>query len=204
MKEKEEENSEDINENIINEIKINESENEISSEFNHSFMILDTKEHLCCIELSNNNHIYLKYELNWTIKDLIKNILNHSEFKKLYSSRNWIFLSKNHLSLFDVHLAPFRKIKKDIDTKLDFNLTFESLHKKGLLKNPKYPFFIFKDNKNNGNIIQFHEDKINILKKIIENENEYYLLYNKYLPRINPFIILNSNPELEILFQELK
>ena len=40
------------------------------------------KERLCCIELINNNRIYLKYELRWKIEDLIKNIVNHPEFKK--------------------------------------------------------------------------------------------------------------------------
>ena len=81
----------------------------------------NVKEPLICIELCNNNRIYIKYELKWTIKDLIKNIVNHYEFKKLYSSREWIFNSRNHLSLFDVHLTLFRKIKSDNETKVDFN-----------------------------------------------------------------------------------
>ena len=162
------------------------------------------KERLCCIELINNNRIYLRYELRWTIKDLIQNIVNHSEFKKLYSSRDWIFNSENHLALFDVHLALYRKIKSDSETKLDFKLTFENLHNKGLLKNPKYPFFIFKDNRNNGELIQFHEDKIEFLKKIKENKYETYLLYNNYLPRVNPLNILNCHPEFESFYQSEK
>ena len=162
------------------------------------------KERLCCIELINNNRIYLKYELRWTIKDLIQNIVNHPEFKKLYSTRNWIFNSQNHLALFDVHLALYRKIKSDSETKMDFNITFESLHNKGLLKNPKYPFFIFKDNRNNGELIQFHEDKIEFLQKIKENKYETYLMYKNYLPRVNPLNILNCHPEFEKFFQSAK
>ena len=162
------------------------------------------KERLCCIELTNNNRIYLRYELRWTIKDLIQNIVNHSEFKKLYSTRDWIFNSENHLALFDVHLALFRKIKSDSETKLDFGITFESLHNKGLLKNPKYPFFIFKDNRNNGELIQFHEDKIEFLKKIKDNKYESYLMYKNYLPRVNPLNILNCHPEFEKFFQSAK
>jgi hypothetical protein len=27
-------------------------------------------EKICCIELINNNKIYIKYELDWTIKDV--------------------------------------------------------------------------------------------------------------------------------------
>lgn len=193
-----------IDKNEIKEDLIEEPNKNSSTINTTSFFILEYKEKLCCIELSNNNRIYLKYELKWTIKDLIKNIVNHPEFKRLYSSRDWIFFSKNHLPLFDVHLAPFRKLKRDNETKLDFNLTFENLHNKGLLKNPKYPFFIFKDNRNNGDMLQFHEDKIEALKKIKDNENEIYLLYENYLPRISPLIILNSNPELENFYQETK
>ena len=187
-------NKEEINDNQIRTISSSSFENPI----------IEYKDRLCCIELSNNNRIYIRYELNWTIQDLIKNIVNHPEFKKLYSSRDWIFYSKNHLPLFDVHLAPFRKLKRDNETKLDFDLTFENLHNKGLLKNPKYPFFIFKDNRNIGDMIQFHEDKIDLLTKIKENKGETYLLYENYLPRISPLIILNSNPELEQFFQKAK
>ena len=162
------------------------------------------KEPLICIELCNNNRIYLRYELRWTIKDLIQNIVNHYEFKKLYSSREWIFNSQNHLALFDVHLALYRKIKSDNETKVDFNVTLNNLHNKGLLKNPKYPFFIFKDNRNNGELIQFHEDKVEFLKKIKDNKNEAYLMYNNYLPRVNTLNILNSHPEFEKFFQSSK
>ena len=159
------------------------------------------KERLCCIELINNNRIYLRYELRWTIQDLIKNIVNHPEFKKLYSARDWIFNSENHLSLFDVHLALFKKIKSDNETKINFHVTFNELHQKGLLKNPKYPFFIFKDNRNNGDLIQFHEDKVEFLKKLKEKKYETYLMYKEYLPRVNPLNILNCHPEFETFFQ---
>ena len=206
MKETNPEEEEEV-QNESKEINTINISTEDSKESNNESQFLDEsiyKDRLCCIELGNNNRIYLKYELEWTIQDLIKNIVNHDEFKKLYSSRDWIFYSSNHLTLFDVHLAPFRKLKRDNETKLDFNITFKSLHNKGLLKNPKYPFFIFKDNRNNGDMFQFHEDKIEALKKIKENENEAYLIYDNYLPRINPLIILNSHPEFENFFQMIK
>ena len=162
------------------------------------------KERLCCIELANNNRIYLRYELRWTIKRLILNIVNHFEFKKLYPNRNWIFNSQNHLPLFDVHLALYRKIKNDNETKIDFNVTFDDLHKKDLLKNPKYPFFIFKDNRNNGELIKFHEDKVEYLQKIKDNKYETFLMYKDYLPRVNSLNILNCHPEFEKFFQSAK
>ena len=193
--------------NNLNSTGINEKSSFVDVQKGDVFsMIHDEKlkEPLICIELCNNNRIYLKYELRWTIKELIQNIVNHYEFKKLYSSREWIFNSQNHLALFDVHLALYRKIKSDNETKIDFNVTFDNLHNKGLLKNPKYPFFIFKDNRNNGELIQFHEDKIEFLKKIKDNKNEAYLIYKNYLPRVNPLNILNSHPEFENYFQSSK
>jgi hypothetical protein len=32
------------------------------------------KEKICCIELVNNNKIYIKYELEWTIRDVKLNL----------------------------------------------------------------------------------------------------------------------------------
>ncbi len=30
-----------------------------------------TKEQICCIEMINNNKLYIKYELEWTIREVI-------------------------------------------------------------------------------------------------------------------------------------
>ena len=50
----------------------------------------------------------------------------------------------------------------------------EDLFKKGFLKSYKFPFFIFKDNRNKGALIQSYEEKQKCLKKI---NNE--IIYNK-------------------------
>ena len=209
MKENEEDNL-NVGDYLYNE------NNDISKQTGASFIELDksavlkeyysgtTKQKLCCIELMNNNRIYIKYENDWQIKDLIQQIVNHEEFKKIYHTRDWLLNSENHLSLFDLHLALYRKIKNDNETKIDFSVNLGYLHNKGLLKNPKFPFFIFKDNRNNGDLIQFHEDKIEALKKIKENNYESYLLYKNFLPRVNVLNTLNCHPEFEEFYQSAK
>ncbi len=29
-----------------------------------------SKEHICCIEMINNNKVYIRYDLEWSIKDV--------------------------------------------------------------------------------------------------------------------------------------
>ena len=108
-----------------------------------------------------------------------------------------------HIPLFDLHLNLYRKLKSDIETKVDFNVSLKTLHEKQLLKNPKYPFFNFQDNRNIGklNNYDFYYD---LQKKIQNNNYEKFIIYNEYLPRINIINILNSHPELENYYQNSK
>ena len=159
---------------------------------------------ICCIELINNNHIYIKYKLNWKISDLIIQVIKHIEFKKLYNQRNYLLSSKSHLSLFDLHLALYRSLKSEVETKIDFNLTLKNLYDNKLLKNHKYPFFIFKDNKNKGNLFLFHEDRKEKFNLIQNNQFENFIIYDEYLPRTNIINLLNFHPELEDYYQNMK
>ena len=159
---------------------------------------------ICCIELINNNHIYIKYKLDWKISDLIIQVIKHIEFKKLYNQRNYLLSSKSHLSLFDLHLALYRSLKSEVETKIDFNLTLKNLYDNKLLKNHKYPFFIFKDNKNKGNLFLFHEDRKEKFNLIQNNQFENFIIYDEYLPRTNIINLLNFHPELEDYYQNMK
>jgi hypothetical protein len=47
----------------------NNDTNEITIDTPKVFEII-SKEKICCIELVNNNKVYIKYELNWTIADV--------------------------------------------------------------------------------------------------------------------------------------
>ena len=61
------ENDESFEQSIFIERNSNLIENKkIDNEINNKII----EEQICCIELSNNNYIYIKYEDNWTIKDV--------------------------------------------------------------------------------------------------------------------------------------
>ena len=102
---------------------------------------------LCCIELPNNSQIFIKYDKDWTVKDLIKAVIKTKEFNLLYNQRNYILDSINHINLYDLQICLYRQIKPDYENKINLEVKIDALHEKGLLKNHKYPFFIFKDNK---------------------------------------------------------
>ena len=108
------------------------------------------------------------------------------------------------MALFDLHLAIYRSLKIETETKVDFDMTLGTLKGIGLLKNHKFPFFIFRDNRNTGNLIMTYEDKYEILKTISENEYELYTIYQNYLPRVGTLNILNARPELETYYQSAK
>ena len=161
----------------------------------------NTSTRICCIEFPNNNHIYIKYEREWTVKDLIKAIIKTREFNLYYHKRDYILNSLNHLHLFDLHLCLYQQIKPDYENKISFDVKIDALHEKGLLKNYKYPFFIFKDNKTPF-CFKFCSNQIksDLLKNIIDCEYDGYALYSFYLPRINTIYKVNSFPQLEDYF----
>ena len=80
----------------------------------------NTSTRICCIEFPNNNHIYIKYEREWTVKDLIKAIIKTREFNLYYHKRDYILNSLNHLHLFDLHLCLYQQIKPDYENKISF------------------------------------------------------------------------------------
>jgi hypothetical protein len=74
----------------------------------------------------------------------------------------------------------------------------------GLLKNFKFPFFVFKDNRNINNKVgkDFKED--NELKKLMIDSKESFFLYRNYLPRSGTLTILKMYPELDEFYQSSK
>jgi hypothetical protein len=161
-------------------------------------------ERICCVELENNNKILISYMENWTIRDLIKNIIKTKEFQQLYSQRNKILNSQYHLHLFDLHLCLFEDFKPDYENKIAYNIKIDDLHSLGLIKNYNFPFFTFKQNKMPLSFI-YNSLKFNdLIKKVIDNDNNYFYFYSIYLPRNNCLNQLNSNPELEDYFRNNK
>ena len=153
---------------------------------------------IICIELENNQNIYLNYTENSTIKDLILAILKRREYKLLYQERNNILYSLYQNTIYDLNLCFYDSIKPPYDNKLNLDIKIDNLHKKGLLKNHYTPFLSFKQNYMTFSYINS------------KNKNEddsktknFFEKYINYLPRQikNVPNILLAHPELEDYFQ---
>ena len=158
----------------------------------------NSSSRVCCIELPNNSQIFIKYTDKYTVKDLVEKIIQSREFQLMNNNRSYILDLINHINLYDLQLCLYRHIKKDYENKISYDTKIDALHEKGLIKNSKYSFFIFKDNKipysfiSNSNHI-----KSDLLRNIIDSEYDGNALYSLYLPRINTIYKINCYPELE-------
>ena len=160
---------------------------------------------ICCIELPNNSQIFIKYTEKYTIKDLIEKIIETREFRLIAYKRSYILDTKNHLNLYDLHLCLYSKIKPEYENKISYDTKIDALHEKGFIKNAKYPFFIFKDNKTPFSFIaNSPQIKSDLLRNIIDSEFDGNALYSLYLPRINTIYKLNCFPELEDFYKRNK
>ena len=99
---------------------------------------------ICTIELPNNNLLYIKYEKEWTVKELIEAVIQTKEFRLLYPNRDIILDALNHINLFDLQICIYNQIKPDYENKINYDVKIDLLHERGLLKNHKYPFFYSK------------------------------------------------------------
>lgn len=149
------------------------------------------------IELLNNNKIYIKYNQDWTVKDLIYAILNHKEFLKLYNNSSISLNPQIFLNHFDLELLCIQQIKEIKERKCDYTMCLRYLFNKSLLSSNKNPFFLLIDNKNKVFLDMKTHNKVKI------NYEEYYL-YDYYLPRVNSYYFLLHNPDFSNYFQENK
>jgi hypothetical protein len=74
----------------------------------------------------------------------------------------------------------------------------------GLLKNYKFPFFVFKDNRNVNNKVGEELAENKDLKKLIRDSKETFFLFRNYLPRSETLTIMKMNPELYEFYQSSK
>ena len=155
---------------------------------------------ICCIELPNNSQIFIKYKETSTVKDILISILNTKEYKQFARKRNVILDSLNHLNLYDLQICLYRQIKPEYENKISYDFKIDALHEKGLLKNQKYAFFIFKDNKTPFSFAYNSQIKSDLLRSVIDNQFDQNTMYSLYLPRVNPLYKINNYPELEDFF----
>ena len=158
----------------------------------------NSSERICAILLMNYSLIYIKYERDWTVKDLIKAIIQTKEFRLFYLKRDIILDSLNHINLFDLQICLYNQIKPEYENKINYDVKIDLLHEKGLLKNHKYPFFLFKDNRTPFTFnFCTNQIKSDLLKNVIDNKNDSNAIYYLYLPKNNIMNKLNSFPQLE-------
>jgi hypothetical protein len=108
--------------------------------------------------------------------------------------------SEYFLTVFDLHLILFRTIKEEFESKIDFNVKIEVLYKLSLLKSYRYPFFMFRDNRLKSKL----SFDVDIYQKIMECNNQNYLIYKYHLPRYNPLTLMKIEPDVEQYFQTNK
>ena len=156
---------------------------------------------ILCIELPNNSQIFVNYSEKDTVEDLIKKILLSREFRHNSYKRDHILDSHNHINLYDLHLCLYSQLKPDYENKISNDIKIDALHEKGFIKNSKYPFFIFKDNKTPyAFMTNSSQLKSDLLKNVIDSDYDGNAIYSLYLPRINSIYKINCFPELEDYF----
>ena len=161
----------------------------------------NSSSRICCIELPNNSQILIQYTEKSTIKNLIQKVIESREFKLLTTKRSYLLDAINHINLYDLQLCLYRQIKPEYENKISYDIKIDHLHEKGLIKNSKYSFFIFKDNKAPFSFISnSNQIKSDLLRNLIDSEFDGNALYSLYLPRINCLYKLNCFPELEDFF----
>jgi len=206
-------NQNDNNQNIINNLDNNinnNNENQENKNIKSNEENINEKESkggkkICCVEFPNNTQIFINYESNWTVKDLIKAIIKHKIFIDFYPNKNYIFNSSRNLILFDLHLCIYRQIKTDYENKISFDIKIDDLYSKGLIHDFPYPFFLFKDNRT-PLTFPYSPNKIknDLIKNIIESNFNFSTFYSLYLPRTNTINLLNTHPEISDYYDKNK
>ena len=114
-------NSKPTNDEEFENISENEGDEE-ENEFVQKKYDPTLSSRIICIELENNQKIYLNYTEKSTIKDLINDIINRHEYKMLNYNRNNILSSKNNPSLFDLTLIFYDDIKPQYENKMNLDV----------------------------------------------------------------------------------
>ena len=192
------EENKDQNENVENE------ENEEEDRLIYSPIDYDpnTSEKIVCIELENNQQIFVEYKQDWTVQNLITEVLTRKEFYLLQQNRNLILASKNHPHIFDFSLYFYDTIFPDHENRIADYFSLEKLHELHILKNYRTPFFILKSNFTPDSYIYSGNYKLDQLKEIKDSKFNYYAKYLDYMPKMikwNSNLLL-AHPELEDYF----
>ena len=162
----------------------------------------NTSEKIICIELENNQQIFIEYKQGWTVQDLISVVLSRKEFQQLQQNRNMILASANHPNIFDFSLCFYDAIVPDHENRVADYISLEKLRELHIIKNYRTPFFILKQNFMPDSYLYSNKYKLDQLKEIKDSKFNHYAMYLDYMPKMikwNTNLLL-AHPELEEYF----
>ena len=161
---------------------------------------------IICIELQNNQQIYIEYNDNWSVEDLIFSILKRKEYHNLKQNRNLILNSNLHIDLFDLSLCFYESVIQPHENRIDKYIMINKLHELQILKNYRTPFFVMKENITPFPYIYEGQFQIGLLNEVQKTKFNQYAMYMDYLPRISKWApnILLAHPELEDYFSRTR
>ena len=186
-----------------------EEENEEEDRFSYAPTINydpNTSAKIICIQLENNQQIFVEYKEGWTVQDLIIAILSKHEYQLLLSNRNIILSALQHPDMFDFSLCFYESIMEPHENRVADYILLDKLHDLHILKNYRTPFFIIKPNFMPSSYIYSRKYKLDQLKEIKDSKFNQYAMYLDYLPRLlkwNSNLIL-AHPEIEDYFVRSK
>ena len=157
---------------------------------------------IICIELENNQQIFIEYEQGWTVKDLISEILSRKDYQLLQQNRDLILSSIDYPDIFDFSLCFYDTIVPEHENRVADYISIEKLHEMHILKNYRTPFFILKSNFMPDSYIYSNNYKLDQMKEIKDSKYNHYAMYLDYIPKIIKWNlnILLAHPELEDYF----
>lgn len=145
---------------------------------------------IVCIEFPNNNKAYINFQKDWSIRDLIKEILRSKEYLKLFPHKDYVIDAEDYISIFDLELVLLRKIKTRLERRIDFDAKLIELMDQGFLKTYKTPFFSFCLNRNPSGIDLTKIDEVLAQK-------EFFFAYKDFPSRVDAIYSFIHYPQLE-------
>ena len=193
-----------MDDNQANNENNEEEENEEEDRLAYSPVDYDpnTSEKIICIELENNQRIFVEYKEGWTVQNLISEVTSRKEYQLLQQNRNLILSSHNHPYIFDCNLSFYDTIIPNHENRVADYISIEKLHELHILKNYRTPLFILKSNFTPDSYIYSSNYKLDQMKEIKDSKFNYYAMYLDYMPKMikwNTNLLL-AHPELEDYF----
>ena len=185
----------------INEEEENEEEDRMSYSPTINYDP-NMSEKIICIQLDNNQQIFMEYKEAWSVQDLILSVLSRHEYQLLHPNRNIILSARQHPELFDFYLCFYDTIVQPHENRVADYIVLDKLHDLHILKNYRTPFFILKDNFMPSSYIYSGNYKLDQLKEVKDSNFNHYAMYLDYLPKSLKwnFNLVMAHPELEDYF----